>query len=95
MNDPPAPGDCSIVVVALVGGEALKECLCRIHAWHDRCQVMLGADMEGVATWRLRFPAVQFAEDRGLPVPVRRQRGVEAAHSRLVALLEDTSLPEP
>ena len=94
MNDPAAPCDCSIILVALVGGEALKACLRRMTPWHDRCHVMLGGNMEDVATWQLRFPAVQFAEGRALPVPIRRQRGVEAVRSRLVALLEDTSLPE-
>jgi hypothetical protein len=95
MSNTPAPCDCSIILVALVGGEALEACLRRMAPWHGRCHVMLGEDMDDVATWKARFPAVRFAEGRGLPVPVRRQRGVEAAQGQLVALLEDTSLPEP
>ena len=95
MSTTPAPCDCSIVVIALAGGTALDACLRRIAPWHGRCHVMLGENMENVATWQSRFPAARFAEGRGLAVPVRRQRGVEAAQSQVVALLEDTSLPEP
>jgi hypothetical protein len=89
------PCDCSIVLVALAGGAALEACLGRLAPWHGRCHVMLGEHMGEAATWQARFPAVRFADGRGLPVPVRRQRGVEAAHGLVVALLEDTSLPEP
>ncbi|MEO8159167.1 MAG: glycosyltransferase [Betaproteobacteria bacterium] len=95
MSDTAAPCDCSVILIALAGGEALAACLRRIAPWHDRCQVMLGEDMEDVATWQARLPGVRFAEGRGQTVPVRRQRGVEAVHGQVVALLEDTSLPEP
>lgn len=95
MSNTAAPCDCSIILVALAGGEALEACLHRMTPWHGRCHVMLGEDMEDVATWQARFPAVRFVESRGLPVPVRRQRGVEAVLSPVVALLEDTSLPDP
>ena len=95
MSHTAAPCDCSIVLVALAGGAALEACLHRMAPWHGRCHVMLGEDREDAATWQARFPAVRFADGRGTSVPVRRQRGVEAAHGQLVALLEDTSLPEP
>lgn len=90
-----APCDCSIVLVALVGGDALGACLRRLAPWQGRCRVMLGEDMQDVAKWQAHFPAVQFADGRGLSVPMRRQRGVEAAQNPIVALLEDTSLPDP
>lgn len=95
MSGAPAPRDCSIILVALAGGEALEACLRRVAPWHVRCHVMLGEDMGDIATWQARFPAVRFTEGKGVPVPVRRQRGVEAAEGQVVALLEDTSLPEP
>ncbi len=51
--------------------------------------------MGDISTWQSRFPAAKFSDGRGLPVPLRRQRGIEETHGQLVALLEDTSLPEP
>lgn len=95
MSNIAAPCDCSIVVVALAGGEGLQQCLGMIAPWQDRCLVVLGDNMEDVVTWRTRFPAVQFADGRGLSVPVRRQRGVASARGQVVALLEDTSVPDP
>lgn len=86
--------DCSIVVVALVGGDALKACLASVASWQAGCLVVLGENMEGVAIWGTRFPAVRFAEGTGLSVPMRRQKGVQAVPGQLVALLEDTSLPD-
>lgn len=95
MSSNPAPCDCSIILVALVGGEALEACLRRMAPWSGMCHVMLGEDMDNVATWRARFPDVRFTDGQGFPLPVRRQRGVETALGQIVALLEDTSLPEP
>lgn len=95
MNNIAAPCDCGIVVVALVGGDALKACLGSIAPWQDRCIVVLGENMEDAGVWRARFPAPQFVEGGGLSVPMRRQRGVAAVRGRLVAVLEDTSLPDP
>lgn len=93
MSSSAAPCDCGIVVIALVGGDALAACLRSVGPWQDRCVVVLGESMEEAAVWRARFPASQFVEGKGLSVPLRRQRGVGVVGGRLVAMLEDTSLP--
>lgn len=94
MNAALQPCDIDIVVVALVGGEALAACLQRLTPWQGRCHVVLHADNE-VASWQARFPEAHFLAGEGQPVPLRRQRGVLAAQGTFVALLEDTTLPEP
>lgn len=81
--------------MALVGGEALAACLRGLPEAHDRCVVVLAEHMGGAGYWETRFPAVRFIDASGLPVPLRRQRGVEAACGDIVALLEDTSVPDP
>lgn len=93
MNATPPACDIDIVVVALVSGETLAACLTRLAPWHGRCHVVLHAENE-IAVWQARFPAVHFLAAKGQPVPLRRQRGVEAAQGEFVALLEDTTLPE-
>ena len=82
-------------MIALAGGDALAACLGRLGASQGDCQVMLGDGMGRADTWQARFPAVRFVEAQAMTVPMRRQRGIEAAQGALVALLEDTSLPEP
>ncbi len=89
-----SPADCSVVVIALAGNTALETCLHRLQRWHGICHVILGEDMGDSEAWAAQFPTVRFSEGRGLTVPMRRQRGVETAQRQLVALLEDTSLPE-
>ncbi len=87
--------DLSVVVVALVGGEALAACLRGLPEPHNRCVVVLAEHMGGAGYWETQFPAARFIDAAGLPVPLRRQRGVEAAGGDVVALLEDTSVPDP
>lgn len=94
MKTTPLPCDIDIVIVSLVGGEALAACLQRLAPWHGRCHVVLAAEND-IATWRARFPQAHFLSGEGQPVPLRRQRGVQAAQGAFVALLEDTTLPEP
>lgn len=91
---PPCDIDIDIVIVALVGGEALAACLQRLTPWQGRCHVVLHADHE-VASWQARFSEAHFLAGEGQPVPLRRQRGVMATQGAFVALLEDTTLPEP
>ena len=95
MSHSAAPCDCGIVVVALVGGDALAACLDSVGRWQDRCVVVLGENMEEAAVWQARFPVPRFVEGKGLSVPMRRERGIAAVRGRLVAMLEDTSLPVP
>jgi hypothetical protein len=73
----------------------LEACLRRLAACEARCDVSLGEGMGTAAAWRLRFPEMRFTEGGSLTVPLRRRAGVERANSEFVALLEDTSLPEP
>ena len=95
VSAPASPPDCRIVVIALAGGGALDACLARLAPWHQQCHVVLGEGMGSAASWQPRYPHAQFSEGAGLTVPQRRQRGVDAAQAPLVALLEDTSLPDP
>ena len=94
MNATPPPCDIDIVIVSLLGGEALAACLQQLAPWQGRCHVVLPAQND-IATWRARFPQAHFLAGEGQPVPLRRQRGVLAAQGAFVALLEDTTLPEP
>lgn len=54
---------------------------------------MLG-NGNGIDAWRARFPEMTFEDAASLPVPLRRQRAIEAATTPLVALVEDTSWPD-
>lgn len=94
MNATPPPCDIDIVIVSLLGGAALAACLQRLAPWHGRCHVVLPARND-IEPWQARFPQVHFLAGEGQPVPLRRQRGVLAAQGAFVALLEDTTLPEP
>lgn len=86
--------DIDLVIIALLGGETLAACLTRLTPWLDRCHVVLNT-ADDIASWQGRFPQVHFLACEGQPVPLRRQRGVQAAQSEFVVLLEDTTLPEP
>lgn len=94
MNAPQLPCDIDIVIVALVGGETLAACLQRLTPWQGHCLVVLAADND-IEVWRTRFPQAHFLAGEGQPVPLRRQRGVQAAQAAFVVVLEDTTLPEP
>jgi hypothetical protein len=95
MSQAPSVRDCSVVVIALVGGSALEACLRRLAPWSAQCLVILGAGMGDAQAWRARHPRARFAEGGGMTVPARRWHGLQAAAGHIVALLEDTSLPEP
>lgn len=94
MSKAPLVCDIDIVIVALLGGEILATCLTRLTPWHGRCHVVLNASSD-ITIWQARFPPVHFLASEGQPVPLRRQRGVQVAQAEFVALLEDTTLPEP
>ncbi len=85
---------CTVVVVALYGGKSLAACLDVLGTQGASCVVVLGPNMDDAPSWRVRFPAVRFIDDSGESVPQRRMRGVEAAETELVALLEDSSVPQ-
>ncbi len=83
-----------IVIVSLIGGDALRDCLSRTMETGAPCVAMLGAHDDDIIRLQEDFPSIQFIASDGQPVPVRRQRGVQILDTPLVALLEDSSLPE-
>jgi len=85
----------TVVVVALYGGRSLEACLERLGTQGAACVVMLGSNMDDAGAWQGRFSSVRFIDAADLSVPWRRRRGVEAARSEWVALLEDSSVPKP
>ncbi len=88
-----APLHLSVVVVALIGRDALANCLDRLQLDSMECIVVLTKAMLGASQWKRRYPSVVFVETADEPVPLRRQRGVTIATGDVVGLLEDTSWP--
>src|SRR5438105_1925160 len=81
--------DLTIVVVALLGGGALDECVDEARA---QCASVLIVRRDGTivdAEGRRRG----IADQRD--IPAKRRCGVELASTRLVALLEDAVVPAP
>lgn len=83
----------SIVIVSLVGGEALLSYLDTLKAVADRCLVLVDSDKNKIVDLRQKFSSMHFIEKDALSVPMARKLGVEQAKGDVVALLEDTSLP--
>ncbi|WP_273069749.1 hypothetical protein [Marinobacter sp.] len=79
----------SIVVIELVGGEALATCLSALQKFDIEIFVVL---KEACPQLQARFDHVRF-EIRNQPVPLRRKSGVALASGDVVALIEDTTLP--
>ncbi|CAN5177876.1 hypothetical protein BH10PSE9_BH10PSE9_18250 [soil metagenome] len=88
------PPDLSVIVVSLVGGEALARCIERLPVTDVEVVAVLRDAASDPALWARRYPRVRFLPGGDAPVPVRRKRGVEASSGAVVALLEDTSWPE-
>ncbi|NNM20034.1 MAG: hypothetical protein HKO55_02005 [Gammaproteobacteria bacterium] len=84
----------SVVIVSLVGGDALGGLLGSLKPAADECLVLLD-EGNNVSQLREQFPAVQFVSRQDLSVPMARKRGAHLASGDIVALLEDTSLPAP
>jgi hypothetical protein len=84
----------SVVVVALIGRDALANCLDRLPLDAVECVVVLTKEMRYASQWKRRYPSVVFIKAPDEPVPLRRRRGVMAAKGDIVAVLEDTSWPE-
>jgi len=93
-------GDLTVIVVSLLGGQALEVCLRRLEAAlaedcvHAIVVRPFGAAGESTEDWRRNFPRVDFLDTGPDPVPMRRQRGAEACESEFVAFLEDTTWPD-
>lgn len=79
----------SIVVIELVGGEALATCLSALQKFDIEIVAVL---KEACPQLQARFDHVRF-EIRNQPVPLRRKSGVAIASGDVVALIEDTTLP--
>lgn len=86
--------DLSVVVIPLIGQNALASCLDRLPLDAVECIVVLREDMGTALSWKTRYPSATFVETGNLHVPQRRRRGIEAATGGLVALLEDSSWPD-
>jgi hypothetical protein len=84
----------SVVVIALVGGEALSSCVDRLPLAEVECIVVLKEGME-TEEWKRRYPSVIVLErPESEPTPVRRSEGLRAASGGIVGFLEDTSWPD-
>ena len=87
--------DFSTIIIPLMGANALANCLDRLPLSALECIVMLRETMGRPHSWRQRYPSVLFLDASHEPVPVRRRRGIAVATCDVVALLEDTSWPDP
>ena len=86
--------DLAVVIVSLVGGEALARCIERLPLTEVACVAVLKDAASDVALWARRYPRVRFLPGRDEPVPLRRKRGLDATTAPLVGFIEDTSWPE-
>jgi hypothetical protein len=84
----------SVVVVALIGRDALANCLDRLPLNEVECIVVLTSQMRCKPHLERRYPSVAFVETTDEPVPLRRVSGLRAAKSEIVGFLEDTSWPD-
>ena len=84
----------SVIVVPLLGQDALANCLDRLPLASVECIVVLRRTMGSVSAWQARYPSVTFLAAAGQPVPLRRQCGLRAARGDVVGLIEDTSWPD-
>ncbi len=90
MNDAGAP---SVVVIPLVGGDALRACLRAVLSQTSNCTVIYPHRHGTAESWKQDFPAVRFVEVGDRPIPALRMDAVKAARGDIVALIEDTSRP--
>lgn len=83
-----------VVVVSLIGGDALSHCLSRVVEMQLPCLVM-PTGQDDITGLQAAYPTVRFAGVTGQPVPVRRQLGAQMMETPLVAIIEDSSIPGP
>ena len=83
----------SVVVIPLIGQDALAGCLDRLPLETVECIVVLRTSMRAACHWERRYPSVTFVDTDDEPVPLRRLRGVAIAKGDVVGLIEDTSWP--
>jgi hypothetical protein len=87
--------DFSAIIIPLIGQGALANCLDRLPLSTLECIVVLRERMGEPRCWQQRYPSVIFLDAPREPVPLRRQRGIAVATGDVVAVLEDTSWPDP
>jgi hypothetical protein len=87
--------DFSAIVIPLIGQNALANCLDRLPLSALECIVVLRETMGERRSWHQRYPSVIFLDAFYEPVPLRRQRGIAVATGDVIAVLEDTSWPDP
>ncbi|MFZ5610043.1 MAG: hypothetical protein ACOY99_10585 [Pseudomonadota bacterium] len=85
----------TIVVIPLIGGEALARCLASLAPIEAERIAVMPRRMGALAPWRQRFPAVAFAAVDDAPVPALRAQGGAMARGALIAFIEDSSKPGP
>ncbi len=87
----------SIVVVSLVGGDALARVLDglarQMQTVESECIVLTREQGNALAALQQQFASMRFVERGGRAVPQARQHGLTLAQYDVVALLEDSSLP--
>jgi hypothetical protein len=84
----------SIIVIPLVGHDALANCLDRLPLTTVECIVVLREAMGAIGSWEKRYPSVTFLAAVHQPVPLRRHCGLRFATGEVVGLIEDTSWPD-
>jgi hypothetical protein len=82
----------TVIVISLVGGAALERCLRAVARIPARRIVMLRSDTPGVVSHAR--PEFEWQVVNG-SVPEKRARGLEAATTEWVAIIEDTCEPAP
>jgi hypothetical protein len=84
----------SIILIPLVGHDALANCLDRLPLTTVECIVVLREAMGAIGSWKERYPSVTFLAAVHRPVPMRRHCGLRLATGEVVGLIEDTSWPD-
>jgi GT2 family glycosyltransferase len=85
----------SVIIISLIGGKALRDCLASLGDVPGECLVFVKQPGNDCEALKRQFPKAKFLDRDHMSVPQVRARGVELATGKVVALLEDTSLPGP
>ena len=85
----------SVIVIPLLGGAQLRACLDALPGSGTEVIVVCSDTRQAEAARHAEYRSVRVIDGSGLTVPQRRALGVSAAAGEIVALIEDTSLPDP
>ena len=89
-----AKSELTLVLIPIIGGVALSNCLKRIAHFGLDCIVVHREQDDLSHGLESRYPAIRFVHAPSGSVPVRRKLGVQSAGTELVVILEDTTLPD-